>query len=97
MTAIHLKTEYLKNPISIDIVKPRLFWNCAGGTRQAAYRILCRDEQQNVLWDSGKMESASMQTVYAGVPLTSRSRQTRAERLVPLPLFAPSAVLWLSL
>lgn len=97
MNAIRLKTEYLKNPIAIDIVKPRLFRNCAGGTQQTAYRILCRDEQQNVLWDSGKVESASMQTVYAGVPLTSRSRQTRAGRLVPLPLFAPSAVLWFSL
>ena len=97
MNAIRLKTEYLKNPIGIDIVKPWLFWNCAGGTRQAACRILCRDEQQNVLWDFGKVESASMHTVYAGVPLTSRSRQTRAGRLVPLPLFTPSAVLWFSL
>lgn len=73
MNAIRLKTEYLKNSIGIDMVKPRLFWNCAGGTRQTAYQLLCRDEQQNVLWDSGKVESASMQTIYAGVPLTSRS------------------------
>lgn len=36
MNAIRLKIEYLKNPIGIDIVKPRLFWNCAGGTRQTA-------------------------------------------------------------
>lgn len=36
MNAIRLKTEYLKNPIDIDIVKPRLFWNCAGGTQQTA-------------------------------------------------------------
>lgn len=37
MNAIRLKTEYLKNPIGIDIVKPRLFWNCAGGW----YRCHC--------------------------------------------------------
>lgn len=55
MNAIRLKTEYLKNPIAIDIVKPRLFWNCAGGNTAGSV-----------------VESASMQTVYAGVPLTSR-------------------------
>lgn len=54
MNAIRLKTEYLKNPIGMDIVKPRLFWNCAEGVRQTAYRIVCRDEHENVLWDSGR-------------------------------------------
>lgn len=74
MNAIRLKTEYLKNPIGIDIVKPRLFWNCAEGVQQTAYRIVCRDENENVLWDSGRVESSSMQAVYAGVPLASRTR-----------------------
>lgn len=74
MNAIRLKTEYLKNPIGMDIVKPRLFWNCAEGVRQTAYRIVCRDEHENVLWDSGRVESSSMQAVYAGVPLASRTR-----------------------
>lgn len=31
MNAIRLKTEYLKHPIGMDIVKPQLFWNCAEG------------------------------------------------------------------
>lgn len=31
MKAINLKTEYLVNPIGIDIKNPRLMWNCEGG------------------------------------------------------------------
>ena len=38
MKAIHLQTEYLENPVGIDVIKPRLFWNCEGGKRQTAYK-----------------------------------------------------------
>ena len=41
MKAINLKTEYLINPIGIDIQNPRLMWTCEGDKRQSAYRILC--------------------------------------------------------
>ena len=44
MKAIHLQTEYLENPVGIDVIKPRLFWNCEGGKRQTAYRITARCE-----------------------------------------------------
>lgn len=44
MKAIHLRTEYLENPIGIDVIEPRLFWNCEGGKRQTAYRITARCE-----------------------------------------------------
>ena len=40
MKAINLKTEYLTNPVGIDIVKPRLFWNCCGGEKQSAYQVI---------------------------------------------------------
>ena len=40
MKAINLKTEYLVNPIGIDIKNPRLMWNCEGGKKQTAYRII---------------------------------------------------------
>ena len=43
MRAVNLKTEYLKDPMGIDIVHPRLFWNCGGGTAQTAYQIVCRE------------------------------------------------------
>ena len=74
MKAIRLKTEYLKNPLGIDFTAPRLYWNCADGVRQTAYQVICRDESENLLWDSGKIESHSMCTTYAGTPLHSRIR-----------------------
>ncbi len=58
MKAINLKTEYLKNPIGIDIKSPRIFWNCEGGKKQTAYRIVADN------WDSGKVESGSMYAEY---------------------------------
>jgi len=58
MRAIRLRTEYLKNPLGIDITNPRLMWNCEGGVKQTAYQIVTEQ------WDSGKIESASMYAVY---------------------------------
>lgn len=72
MKAINLKTEYLINPLGIDIRKPRLFWNCAGGKRQTAYRIVAQTEGKTV-WDSGKVSSSSMRAEYPH-PLCSRQR-----------------------
>ena len=40
MKAINLRTEYLYSPLGIDCQKPRLMWNCDGGTTQTAYRIV---------------------------------------------------------
>lgn len=54
MKAINIKTEYLKNPLCIDIENPRVIWNCEGGVTQTAYQIVTND------WDSGKVESCSM-------------------------------------
>lgn len=73
MYAVKLKTEYLRNPLGTDFTAPRLFWNCAGGTTQTAYRIVCRDETGNVLWDSGKTAGSTMRAQYAGAELKSRS------------------------
>ncbi len=67
MKAIRLRTEYLKNPIGIDIPQPRLMWNCADGVTQTAYQIVTES------WDSGKVRSSSMQAVYPK-PLQSRER-----------------------
>lgn len=72
MKAINLKTEYLINPLGIDIRNPRLFWNCEGGKRQTAYRIVAQTEGKTV-WDSGKVSSSSMRAEYPH-PLCSRQR-----------------------
>lgn len=74
MNAVNLKTEYLKNPLGIDITAPRLFWNCDGGVAQTAYQVVCRDENGKILWDSGKISGSAMRVQYAGDKLKSRSR-----------------------
>lgn len=74
MNAVNLKTEYLKNPLGIDITAPRLFWNCDGGVAQTAYQVVCRDENGKILWDSGKISGSAMRVQYAGDKLRSRSR-----------------------
>ncbi len=66
MNAIRLRCEYLKNPMGIDIQKPRLMWNCEGGIKQTAYQLVTEN------WDSGKIVSSSMQAVY---PVLLRSRE----------------------
>ena len=87
MRAVHLRTEYLKNPIGIDIRKPRFFWQCEGGKKQTAYRITARrlavggmksdaasrNEDAGIIWDTGKVSSASMTQIrYEGEALQSR-------------------------
>lgn len=74
MNAIRLKTEYLFNPLGIDIQRPRLMWNCDGGVKQTAYQIVTEQ------WDSGKVESATMWVVYP-LELTSRERVNWRVRL----------------
>lgn len=63
MKAISLRTEYLVNPIGIDIRHPRLMWNCEGGTKQTAYRIVAKTDEQ-IVWDSGKVVSDRMHADY---------------------------------
>lgn len=74
MNAIRLKTEYLFDPLGIDIQRPRLMWNCDGGVKQTAYQIVTEQ------WDSGKVESATMWVVYP-LELASRERVNWRVRL----------------
>jgi alpha-L-rhamnosidase len=72
MKAIHLRTEYLDQPLALDITNPRLYWQCEGGTVQTAYRITALQNGQAV-WNSGKVESARMTHIpYEGPTLQSR-------------------------
>ena len=70
MKAINIKTEYLKNPIGLGTVKPRILWNCDGGKKQTAYCINATVDGKEC--SSGKVESDSMHADF-GVPLKSRS------------------------
>lgn len=74
MKAVRLRTEYLVNPIGIDIVVPRLYWNAEGGTKQTAYQIIAKSSGK-ILWNTGKVASSRMTHIlYEGQPLHSREK-----------------------
>lgn len=74
MKAVRLRTEYLENPIGIDIVAPRLYWNAEGGTKQTAYQIIAKSGDK-IIWNTGKVASSRMTHIlYEGQPLHSREK-----------------------
>jgi len=87
LTIVHLRTEYLQNPLGIDVLQPRLAWQItsrdpeARAVVQRAYRIQVAPTHHdlvagnNLLWDTGKVASdRSTQIVYAGASVTSAAR-----------------------
>ncbi len=72
MKAIRLRTEYMENPVGIDIREPYLSWNCSNGKKQTAYEIEAASGGQ-VLWDSGKVASGRMNALF-GAEVGSRQR-----------------------
>ena len=72
MKAINLKTEYLQNPLGIDILHPRLSWNCDSGIKQSAYQLFAYEDDV-LVYDSGKVNSSSMHLDYPN-ELHSRER-----------------------
>jgi len=82
MEIIHLRCEYLDNPIGIDVLKPRLSWKLQSdriGARQTAYQIQCSRSKEfdspTLIWDSSKIESdQTIQIEYKGTTLQSRER-----------------------
>lgn len=80
---INCKVEYTHNPIGIEVLQPRLFWQMEadrGSVLQSAYQILVAtsaeqlDQQGADQWDSGKvLSSQSIQIVYEGNPLKAES------------------------
>ena len=72
MKAIRIKTEFLSNPIGVDFQNPLITWNCEGGIKQTAYRIVARSNGAPA-WDSGRVESSSMRATYPRA-LSSRER-----------------------
>lgn len=74
MKAVRLRIEYLREAMGIDRKNPRIFWNCEGGIRQSAYRILCETDGGELLWDTEKRAGSTMRVRYAGKELESRMR-----------------------
>ena len=74
-----LKCEYAVDPIGIDALAPRFFWqvnDARRGAKQSAYQILAGSKPgANDLWDTGKVLSdACTQMVYGGAALQSSQR-----------------------
>lgn len=74
MKAVRLRTEYLVNPIGIDIVAPRLYWNAEGRKKQTAYQIIAKSGGK-IIWNTGKVASSRMTHIlYEGQSLHSREK-----------------------
>lgn len=74
MKVIRLKTEYLTNPIGINITSPHLFWNVEGCIKQSAYQVIAKDENDRLLVDTGKVNSSSMNYVWKEKPVNYCTR-----------------------
>jgi len=69
-----IKSEYLSNPIGLDVICPRFSWKMKSQERgfvQTAYQIKVGSEKgQNDIWDSGLVESNnSVGVIYEGKKL----------------------------
>lgn len=79
-----LTAEYHRNPLGIDVARPRLSWQLRAvqrGVVQSAYRIQVAGSEHDLnsgtrlLWDSGKVPSSeSIHRVYGGPRLRSGQR-----------------------
>lgn len=74
MKVIRLKTADLSQAMGIDIVNPRLSWNCIGGILQTAYQVVAFGQAEELLFDTGKVESNHMYCNYKGATLPSRMK-----------------------
>ena len=78
----HLRTEYAKDPIGLDIATPRLSWVLHSerrGTMQAAYEVRVANDPMGLvrkpMWTSGKVTSdESVNVPYAGPALKPGTR-----------------------
>src|SRR5208283_2892961 len=81
---VHLRCEYVVNPLGIDQSSPRLSWqsnNSERNWKQAAYQILVASTPELLsagnadIWDSGRNNSdESVDIAYRGPALESRRR-----------------------
>ena len=74
-----LRCEYLRDPLGIDVTRPRLSW-CVNDSRpaeiQTAYQLLAARNSEQLdkdiggIWDTGRVSSQhTLNVEYAGEPL----------------------------
>ncbi len=80
LRALNLKVENLSKPESLEVAKPRFYWQCATLSRnwyQKAYQLVVASSRENLrigtyIWDSGRVESGrSWEVEYNGPELGS--------------------------
>jgi alpha-L-rhamnosidase len=81
---VHLRCDYMQNPVGIDTATPHFSWqsdNTERNWRQVAYQILVAASADRLragaadVWDSGKQSSGdSVGIIYGGPKLESRKR-----------------------
>ena len=81
LTPTELRCEYVRNPVGVDVMHPRLFWKLQSSMRnqhQTAYQILVASSAEGLgkdkgdLWDSKKVVfDETVQIPYSGFPLKS--------------------------
>ena len=84
LSAYGLRCEMRRDPLGIDVERPRLSWKLASsqrGQRQTGYRLLVAGSEAelrlggDLLWDSGAVASdRTLHVEYQGPPLRSRQR-----------------------
>lgn len=80
LNVMDLRCEYKRNPLGIDVTKPRLSWKITASARdviQTAYQIQVAMDMNwaDALWDTGKVISdQSLHILYEGPNLQSRTR-----------------------
>jgi len=77
-----LRCEYIKEPLGIDIQKPRFMWNIESeaGCKQNAFRVIVASSKDLLIkgeadiWDSEKTASDMQMAYYEGAKLQSHTR-----------------------
>ncbi len=76
---LHLRTDYLENPMGLDSTKPVFSWELSSSVRgflQTAYQVIVRQggETGEIVWDSGKVSDGRSNNIeYAGTALKSQT------------------------
>src|ERR1039457_218477 len=83
-TPVHLRCEYLQNPLGIDAAAPELSWQSDSTERdwrQSTYQIFVASSPELLhdgkadIWDSGRQNSGeSVGILYGGAEVQSRQR-----------------------
>lgn len=94
MQAVRLRTENLNNPIGISSRKPVLSWNCEGGKRQSAYRILAYDADRIETGFERSFSELSNQRAGSEQKAAEGSTSTGAARSTEADMSMQGAVIW---